>query len=104
MSEKKLFRMHWDGGRGGSLEGLFLATRKDVDNAIGSGVYFGDVLGKYSEVYGTIGRDEIVEIPMDAAVLAIAAKSFEGDTWCGYNPLEYLSDRDESESEPDGDD
>ncbi|ADQ53308.1 hypothetical protein 65p300 [Aeromonas phage 65] len=49
----KLYRFYWDAGRGGSVEGLFVEDSEVVEKYIGSDVYFGEILGKHSEVEGT---------------------------------------------------
>lgn len=45
-----LYRYSKSFGRMGDLEGLFVAYKEDVEGASGC-VYFGEVLGKHSEVY-----------------------------------------------------
>lgn len=43
---KYLYKFHWDCGRNGDLQGLFVATEDEVKDAIGSEAYFGEVLGE----------------------------------------------------------
>jgi hypothetical protein len=78
-----LWSFYWDCGRQGEIEGLFKATKEEVENAIGKDVYFGEILGKHSEVYGTIEEGEI-ELVSDNPLEVMSA------TESGYNPLEYL--------------
>ena len=80
-----LWSFYWDCGRQGEVEGLFKATKEEVKNAIGKDVYFGEILGKHSEVYGTIEEGEI-ELVSDNPIEVMNA------TESGYNPLEYLSE------------
>lgn len=78
-----LWRFYWDCGRQGEVEGIFKATKEEVDAAIGKEVYFGEILGKHSEVYGEIEDGEIVLESDDPIVVKNAIES-------GYNPLDYL--------------
>jgi len=87
--EKYLWKFEWDCGRQGTLEGLFVATKEEVQSLIGKQVNFGEVLGKHSEVYGTIEEGEVTMIILDAKTVEKVAKIL-GDTWSGYNPLYYI--------------
>ena len=44
----------------GCVEGTFIAEDDDVKSLIGKEVYFGEILGKYSDVYGRIQEKEII--------------------------------------------
>lgn len=78
-----LWRFYWDCGRQGEVEGIFKATKEEVDAAIGKEVYFGEILGKHSEVYGEIEEGEITLESDDPLTVMNAIES-------GYNPLNYL--------------
>ena len=80
-----LWSFYWDCGRQGEVKGLFKATKEEVENAIGKEVYFGEILGKHSEVYGTLEEDDI-ELVSDNPIEVMNA------TESGYNPLEYLEE------------
>ena len=41
----KLYSFHWDCGRSGALDGLFVAAEDQVESVIGKRLYFGEVLG-----------------------------------------------------------
>lgn len=84
----KLFSFYWDCGRMGSLEGLFVASQEDVDNLIGKQIYFGEVLGKHSEIYGDLSIEDlkVIEIDQDAIDKIVAVT---GTTISGFNPFEY---------------
>lgn len=84
-----LWKFYWDCGRQGDLEGIFVATEKEVNDLIGKDVNFGEVLGKHSEVYGTIEKDEITKIDLDSETVEKVTKVL-GETWSGYNPLGYV--------------
>ncbi len=84
----KLYKMIWDAGRMGCLTGVFVADPKDVAEAIGKEIYFGEVLGKHSEIYGPLGADEVKALDVPAEFVMEFAKHFpEG---VGYNPLKYV--------------
>lgn len=83
-----LFRFTWDWGRQGTIEGLFTAEKKDVERAIGKHVSFGEILGKHSDVNGTIEEGEIELLTDDEPFVS---KFDELDLGTGYNPLEYIT-------------
>ena len=56
---KKLYSFYWDCGRMGNLQGLFIAEESEVQKILSKEVYFGEVLGKYSEIYGTVDFEDI---------------------------------------------
>ena len=51
---KALFKMDFDCGRMGNLEGVFITDTEDVEYLVNNkiSVYFGEVLGKHSEISG----------------------------------------------------
>ena len=85
-----LWSFYWDCGRQGDVEGVFKATKDEVENAIGKSVYFGEILGKHSEVYGVLEEGECKLISDDPIYVMNAVES-------GYNPLEYIEDEYEDE-------
>ena len=89
-----LYEYYMDCGRMGEVEGLFVATEEEVKSAIGKEVYFGEILGKHSEVEGELEESEFNKVDIDSeSVEKVALKL--GRTWSGYNPLEYLAEMDE---------
>ena len=85
---QKLYRFHWDCGRQGDVYGIFAAEPAEVAAAIGREVYFGEILGKHSEIEGTLDAREIEILTDDAAFIAKAAEY--GLIPSGHNPLEHL--------------
>jgi hypothetical protein len=86
--KKYLWSFYFDCGRSGSLDGLFVATEEEVNSVIGKHAYFGEVLGKHSEVYGDIEPNDIHKLNISPeAVEEVSAHL--GDTWSGFNPLDY---------------
>lgn len=85
---KALYKMEFSCGRNGDLEGIFVADTEDVKYLVDKkiSVYFGEVLGKHSEVTGCVDKKEIKKITTDKNVI----KVFEDhDLECGYNPFGY---------------
>jgi hypothetical protein len=87
--DRYLWKFDFDCGRMGNLEGLFVATEYDINNIIGKHVYFGEVLGKHSEIYGDIVKDEIIKLDLDCETVE-KVSNLLGDTWSGFNPLHYI--------------
>lgn len=65
-----LYRFCWDCGRAGDVEGVFIASHDELENIIGKEVYFGEILGKHSEVYGIVERDEVKLISNDQDLIS----------------------------------
>jgi len=91
---KKLFKSELDFGRMGKLESLFIAYQEEIDELIGKNIYFGEVLGKHSEIVTIIEKDDIREISSDKELIRKLESLFASDTLCGINPL-YCEPQDE---------
>jgi hypothetical protein len=91
-----LWKFKWDCGRKGELFGLFVATEAEIKSIIGKQVYFGEVLGKHSEIFGTIEEGEIIKIDVDLETVEKVSKIL-GNTWAGFNPLNYLEPKEDIE-------
>jgi hypothetical protein len=89
---KKLFRYREDFGRMGDLHGVFVAEEADVDKAMGTEVYFGEVLGKHSEIVGSISSNTITVLTDDQDFIA-KAEGY-GVASAGFNPLDYVEQED----------
>ena len=92
--------MDFDCGRMGNLEGVFIADTEDVEYLVNNkiSVYFGEVLGKHSEISGCVAESEIKQITTDENVIKIVE---EYGLNSGYNPLEYTLCTSETEDVPD---
>ena len=88
---KVIAQFYWDCGRSGDVEGLFTCDRTTLTQAYGKHVHFGEILGKHSDVSGTLQEDDITILSEDQDFI----KSFEAivgaGTVSGYNPLSYIS-------------
>ena len=89
---KKLYKFEWDCGRQGSIDGLFISEEHEVKDIIGKYIYFGEVLGRYSEVDGEIEEDDIIEIKVSQSVIDELGCIFKDGNIIGYNPLEYIEE------------
>lgn len=96
-----VWKFYWNVGRMGSLESYFVASQKKIDSIVGKNIYFGEVLGKHSEVEGTLEKDEFTLISQDANIVAFF-KEVIGST--GHNPIQYLEEMEEEEEDYDEED
>lgn len=80
---KVLWKFNW-WTRGGDVESYFVATREEVESKIGKDVYFGEILGKHSEVEGTFDKEDLTEVSDDQDFIA---KFSELIGYTGHNPL-----------------
>lgn len=85
----KLFRWTYEAGRGGSLQGVFASTQEIIDAAIGEKAYFGEVLGKHSDVVVVLASGQFETLTDDQDFIDKATKYGLVDS--GHNPLEYLN-------------
>ena len=93
----KLYSFHWDCGRSGDLDGLFVAEEDQVESAIGKRLYFGEVLGKHSEVEGILEASDLEEVSREQAKITWLVDLL-GTSISGFNPLEYLVEDEEDDS------
>ena len=95
---KKLYRMNCDYGRMGSLYGMFVAEESDVEKLIGKTLYFGEVLGKHSDIYGELEASDITVVSDNQEVINILVQAIGSESISGYNPFDYYEE-DEDEEE-----
>lgn len=86
---KAIYKLYIDCGRMGTLEGVFVAEKEKLNNLIGKHIYYGEVLGKHSEVYGNLEKEEVTMVTDDENVV----KLFETyDLSSGINPFHYIDE------------
>lgn len=102
----KLYKYYEDCGRMGEIEGLFAATEAQVNQVIGKEVYFGEILGKHSDIAVEIEESDIKLITdsqkfIKELILYFNKSSDDNGmyTFIGYNPIEYYLDFQEDEEE-----
>lgn len=88
---KGLYKTHINCGRMGTLYGLFIAEVEAVNKLIESKreIAFGEVLGKHSDIYGTIEPTDVTLLTTDEAFIA-QAEALDIET--GINPFNYIDD------------
>lgn len=84
-----LYRFYVYYGRMGNLEGLFVADSNEIETLIGKEVYFGEVLGKHSEVFVKIEKNMFKELTTDSDFIK---KFLEFGCKSGFNPLDYYEE------------
>lgn len=95
---RKLYRFFWDCGRMGDVEGLFVADDEEVKKALGQRVYFGEILGKHSEICGTLNEGDLTVKSEDQEFIEKLVALLGCDI-SGYNPLSYMESEEEEENE-----
>jgi hypothetical protein len=94
---RKLYEFNANFGRMGALSGRFVLG--DGEQALlaetyGQEIYFGEVLGKHSEVFLELKPEHITVVTDDEAFLA-QADALKIDLSHGLNPLDYLPEGDD---------
>ncbi len=96
---KKLYKFYWDCGRMGDVTGLFVAENTEVEAAIGKHLYFGEILGKHSDISGNLTADDLTVKSDDQDFIEKLVTVIGNTTISGYNPLNYLPEEFEEENE-----
>lgn len=89
---KVLVEFYWDCGRQGEVAGLFVCDKEKLESSYGKQVYFGEILGKHSDVYGTLSKEDITIKSEDQQFIATLEGIIGSSTISGYNPLSYLGE------------
>lgn len=92
---KGLYEFYWDCGRQGDLSGLFIEDIEVVNGLIGSSLYFGEVLGKHSEIYGTWDEGDVKLISDDQDKIQWLQGLMKSKSISGFNPVEYVQDEED---------
>lgn len=85
---KAIYKMNFDCRRSGILSGIFVADDEDVKTLIDSmiEVHFGEVLGKHSDVYGPIDKNDIERLTDNPEFVEMFEKHGMAT---GHNPFWY---------------
>jgi len=86
---KKLYHFKWDCYRQGEVEGLFVEDEETITKNIGKDVIFGEILGKHSDVFGTLGMEDLEVIDVSESFINEFQEKIGS---FGYNPIEYIED------------
>ena len=91
---KRLFKFTASWGRYFDYNGIVIVTQEQLDYAINNKltVYFGEIAGKYSEVYYTFDKDDFEIITDDVEKIEWVEKNLR---YVGYNPfdVDVISDK-----------
>lgn len=93
---KKIYKFEADFGRMGDLEGVFVSTDEELEGLYGKEIYFGEVLGKHSEVILTLDVEHITEVTDDEKFIELFEQY---DLANGYNPFDYYEEEDDEDDE-----
>lgn len=97
---KGIYTYYQDYGRSGELSGIFVADSEDIAKLVGKDIYFGEILGKHSEVTARIGEGDIELKVEDQDFIARFEAIFGENYESGVNPLSYYDpDRYEEDEE-----
>ena len=92
---KVLVSFFWNEGRMGDVEGLFVTTKEKIEKSLGKEVYFGEILGKHSEIFGTLKKEDFTVKSDDPAFIDKLVEIIGAETISGYNPFDYLEEEPE---------
>ena len=84
-----VYRFKFNAGRNGMLHGIFVADDKEIKTMMGRHLYFGEVLGKHSEIQGPLEEGDIELVTQDETFV----KMFEAlGCATGFSPWHGLSE------------
>lgn len=92
----KLYKFTADHGRYGCLTGVFVEDDERVTKALGKNVYFGEVLGKHSEVEVDLNEHHFKVITEDQPFISQFEKL---GLATGYNPFDFMEDEEDEDEE-----
>lgn len=84
-----VYKMHIDCGQMGDVSAVFVASDEDMKNLMGKEVYFGEILGKHSNIVGIMEESDFTRITDDPLVVNLF---LEHDLSTGHNPFSYLEE------------
>ena len=84
---QKLYRYDLDCGRQGDVTGTFVADDAVIAAAMGKRAYFGEILGKHSDVRADLEEDQLTVLTEDPKFIALYEEIIGSS---GRNPLDYI--------------
>jgi len=69
---------------------VFIATKQEINKIMGKQIYFGEVLGKHSEIVCDLDRDDLTLVTGDPKIVKLFE---EHNLESGYNPLDYYDEK-----------
>jgi hypothetical protein len=86
--QRILVKFLWTLSQQGKVQGTFITTRAQLEDAYGRRASFGDILGEYSEVAEVLSKSDFSVVTEDQEFIDKYEK-YIGAT-DGYNPLEHI--------------
>ncbi len=99
LTECGIYRFLHDCGRMGTVSGIFVASKNDVNRLYGQTVFFGEVLGKHSNTSAEITEDNLMLVDDRYDHVCMFT---ELNLANGINPLEFVSETFWEEGEDNG--
>lgn len=90
-----MWKFRYDTNRMDHLDGIFVATREELEELVGDTLYFGEVLGKHSGVQVEFSMDYVTKVTDDSD---FAEKFEQYGCTSGFNPLDYKPESEEEET------
>ena len=90
--EKLLVKYHEDFGRMGSLDGLFICTKTQLESIKNLDIYFGEVLGKHSEIISDEAYKHCEIVQTKDGDIEVLERLLGEGTISGFNPLDYTEE------------
>jgi len=94
---KRLWKFKQDFGRMGEIESVFIAHISEVRDLIGKTVFFGEILGKHSDIHTDISKEDFTVITENQEVIEELEKHLGTTTISGYNPINYYNEQEQED-------
>ena len=88
-NKKAVWKFYWDCGRQGHIDSLFVATRIQILEMVDRYCYFGEVLGKHSEIAQYLEAKDFTFVSGDDSFVRIFEERVGS---VGHNPLEHFEE------------
>lgn len=77
----------------GKISGLFISTEEEINKfLLDRTIYFGEVLGRHSEVSIDFKKDDFIPLRITKEVVQEIVDTSRNRTISGYNPFEYVDE------------
>lgn len=86
----KIYRFYEDCGRMGRLDGTFVSTDEKIKAMLGKTAYFGEALGKHSEISVELAESNFTVLTDDQAFIDKAVEY--GLLPNGFSPANYMEE------------
>ena len=94
---KKIYKFERNCGRMGDMAGVFVAEASEIEALIGKNIYYGEVLGKHSEIDDDLAEDHLTVLSDDLDFVTKFIEVMGEGTISGINPLDYYDPEEDEE-------